>query len=226
MNYLLILTIFPIFYLCKYISDKDINKEPKKLVRRIFIMSIFSVVPIIFLEIELMKYFPADDASLDFTNLFINIFISIALVEEGFKYIIAMINCYFNKEFDEFYDGIVYGVYASLGFALVENILYVFNNFDAAYSTAILRAIISIPGHACFGIVIGYFIAKAKFSNKNKSINLILGLLVPAILHTIYDSLLFYSSDLCVILFFLFYIIMFIYCFILVKKVSRNQYHE
>ena len=226
MNYLLILTIFPIFYLCKYISDKDINKEPKKLLRRIFIMSIFSVVPIIFLEIELMKYFPADDASLDFTNLFINIFISIALVEEGFKYIIAMINCYFNKEFDEFYDGIVYGVYASLGFALVENILYVFNNFDAAYSTAILRAIISIPGHACFGIVIGYFIAKAKFSNKNKSINLILGLLVPAILHTIYDSLLFYSSDLCVILFFLFYIIMFIYCFILVKKVSRNQYHE
>ncbi len=226
MNYLLILTIFPIFYLCKYISDKDINKEPKKLLRRIFIMSIFSVVPIIFLEIELMKYFPADDASLDFTNLFINIFISIALVEEGFKYIIAMINCYFNKEFDEFYDGIVYGVYASLGFALVENILYVFNNLDAAYSTAILRAIISIPGHACFGIVIGYFIAKAKFSNKNKFINLILGLLVPAILHTIYDSLIFYSSDLSVVLFFLFYIILFIYCFILVKKVSRNQYHE
>ncbi len=218
MNYLIVLTIFPVIYLCKYINDKDINKEPKKLLRRIFIMSIISVVPIIFLELMSEDYFPVNGEDLSYSDLFINIFISIALIEEGFKYLIATFNCYFNKEFDEFYDGIVYGVYASLGFAVVENVLYVFSNYDIAYITAILRAIVSIPGHTCFGVIMGYYMSKAKF--EKKFIYLLLSLLIPTILHTFYDGLLFSEQAL---LFFIFYIVMVIYCFKLVKKVSRQQ---
>lgn len=159
--------------------------------------------------------------------MFINIFISIALVEEEFKWLVAYNKGYKSREFDEIYDIIVYTTFASLGFACVENVLYV---LDGGMSVVILRALLSIPGHACFGVLMGYSMSKAKMNqiNGQQSLykrNLLLSLLIPSLFHAIYDSVLMVDMDtsMKLIIFFAFDIAMVIYCFIIVKKMSKVQ---
>ena len=156
-------------------------------------------------------------------------FISVALVEEGFKWFITKLVGYNNKEFDEIYDIIVYAVFASLGFACIENILYVLSN---GFGNAILRALISVPGHTCFAVLMGYFFSEAKIAsmNQNRSIygrNIVLSILVPTIAHTLFDSIIFYAASITslfyVLIFFLFYICMVILCFKMVNDVSKIQ---
>ena len=91
------------------------------------------------------------------------------------------------KAFNEPFDGIVYAVMVSMGFAATENIVYV---FESGFETALLRAITAIPAHATFGILMGYFMGKAKFSNNKIVLNLT-GLLLAVIFHGAYDFFLF-----------------------------------
>ena len=111
---------------------------------------------------------------------------------------------YKNSNFDEIYDIIVYSVFASLVFACLENVLYVFQN-DVI--NAIVRSITFIPRHASFGIAMGYFFAKARVNEMNnnksgKSKNMVLSLIVPTLLHTIYDAIL--MGELSIVYFLLF----------------------
>ena len=92
-----------------------------------------------------------------------------------------------NKEFNEPFDGIVYAVMVSMGFAATENIFYV---LEGGYQTALLRAFTAVPAHATFGILMGYYMGKAKFSNNKIVLNLT-GLLLAIIFHGAYDFFLF-----------------------------------
>ena len=228
MNILIIAAVLPVALLCGYIYKKDPNKEPAGLLAKLFIFGFFSSIPIVILELILNNFFPTKGLY-DFFKMFINVFIAIGLVEEGFKWIISMLLGYRNKEFDEIYDIIVYTVFVSLGFACIENILYVLSN---GLGNAILRAITSIPGHTCFAVIMGYFFAKAKLNemNKNSSLksrNMILSILAPTIAHTFYDALIFHTVDtndlsfLC--LFAVGDIAMVIVCFLVVNKISKMQ---
>lgn len=126
-----------------------------------------------------------------------------------------------NKYFDEKMDGIVYAVFVSLGFAAVENILYLFNNYESFISVGISRAIFSVPGHFCFGILMGYYYSLAKFYPKGPQINKILILIAPIIAHGIYNSILFIinvTSAISIILFFIFIF----FCHKLWKKGSQH----
>lgn len=221
---LLVAAIIPVIILCNHVYQKDINKEPKKLLFKIFMFGVLSCIPIVIVELLLGEIFPVEKEGMNFVTAFINVFISIALVEEGFKWIVTKKCGYDNKEFDEVYDIIVYAVFASLGFACLENILYVLGN---GLGNALLRAVTSIPGHACFGISMGYYLSKAKinsYNNSSKTKNtMLLSIVVPTLLHTAYDALLFIASDLSIILFFVFDITMVVYCFKLVNKMARVQ---
>ena len=226
MQYLLVAAVLPIFILCFFVYKKDPHHEPFKLLVKIFIFGFISALPIVLLEIFLDKIFPTDGVS-NFILIFINVFISVALVEEGFKWLVTLFFGYKNKEFDEIYDIIVYSVFASLGFACIENILYVCTN---GIGNAILRALLSVPGHMCFGIIMGYFLAQAKVGKINKSIsvykkNMVLSILLPTFAHTMYDSLLFYSeyNVLSVLLFFMIDIIMVIMCLLTIGRTSKIQ---
>lgn len=226
MSYLLVAAVLPIFVLCFFVYKKDPHEEPGKLLAKIFALGFFSSIPVLIVEILLGKIFPTSDVS-SFILIFINTFIAIALVEEGFKWIITMVVGYRSKDFDEIYDIVVYSVFASLGFACIENILYVLTR---GIGNAILRAILSVPGHACFGIIMGYFFAQAKIGsiNKNEGIykkNIILSLLIPTICHTLYDAFLLYTqyNILGILLFFMFDITMVVLCFIIVNKISKIQ---
>ena len=226
MQYLLVAAVLPIFLLCFFVYKKDPHHEPGGVLAKIFILGFFSAIPIVVAEMVLDIFFPTDEVS-SFILIFINVFISVALVEEGFKWIITMLFGYRNKEFDEVYDIIVYAVFASLGFACIENILYVFSN---GLGNAILRALLSIPGHMCFGVFMGYFFAQAKVGriNKNQSIftrNIILSILIPTLAHTLYDALLFYVeyNVLSIVLFFMFDITMVVLGIVTINRMSKIQ---
>ena len=117
-------------------------------------------------------------------------FMSAAIPEEFSKLLLLWLFLRKNPYFDERMDGIVYAVCVSLGFAGLENILYVVMNQEWA-SVALSRAIFAVPGHFCFGVVMGYFYSLAKFEPQHRTRYSALALIAPIVAHGIYDSLLF-----------------------------------
>ena len=165
---LLIISILPIIIIGNYIYNKDKEKEPTKLLAKLFISGILSTIFVIVVSIILETLFPIfsnNTEELNTIELIVNVFIGIALVEEFSKWIVIYKIAYNHEEFNEFYDMIVYAAFVSLGFACIENILYVLSN---GIGTGILRAILSVPGHACDGIFMGYYLGLAKISKTNK----------------------------------------------------------
>ncbi|MFZ7945079.1 MULTISPECIES: glutamic-type intramembrane protease PrsW [Bacillaceae] len=162
-----------------YLKD-EYEPEPISFVLRTFIYGALLVFPIMFiqhvLEVEhLLK-----------SNLF-NAFLSSSLLEEFFKWFILFYVVYQHVEFDEPFDGIVYGVAVSLGFATVENIFYLIAN---GIEHAMARALLPVSSHALFGVIMGFYIGKAKFTDGNKAKWVLLSLLLPFTLHGFYDFIL------------------------------------
>ena len=213
----IIAAILPVIIIGIYIYKKDKNKEPTGLLIKLFIGGIASTIITIVLGLILELFLPnlvADNlAKLNTLELIIYAFISVGLVEELSKWIMTYIISYNNKEFDEIYDIIVYSVFVSLGFAALENILYV---MDKGMITAVTRGIFSVPGHTCVGIYMGYYLGLAKIdevknNGKSKNKNLLLSIIVPSFLHGVFDYCLFKSSITYLIIFLLFVIILFLY---------------
>ena len=185
---LLISAIAPVFLVIIYIYIKDkYEKEPKRLMLIAFLLGAIVSIIITSLLYYVFDYIlPLDDHT-SLLQLFIKAFFVVALTEEFSKYVIVRYFAQARKAFNEPFDGIVYAVMVSMGFAATENIVYV---FESGFETALLRAITAIPAHATFGILMGYFMGKAKFSNNKIVLNLT-GLLLAVIFHGAYDFFLF-----------------------------------
>ena len=187
---LLILATLPPLFLAYYMYQKDVHeREPKKLIFFSLLLGAISVIPVLILE-------SIADLTVNEINLFIKVLIGVALVEEGVKYFFLMKFLYIKPDFNEPFDGIVYTVMLSLGFALVENIVYVFGYYsNQGMLTAILRMFTAIPMHTVFGVVMGYYVGLSKFNENKKTSLKITGLLLAVILHFLYDYFLFLSLD-------------------------------
>ena len=98
---------------------------------------------------------------------------------------------YTHKAFDEPYDGITYSVMVSMGFATLENILYV---AEGGMSTAIMRMFLAVPAHAAFAVIMGYYVGLAKFNPSKRNIYLIFGVIGASALHGAYDFALMQQS--------------------------------
>jgi RsiW-degrading membrane proteinase PrsW (M82 family) len=171
-----------------YLRDKY-EKEPRQMLFKAFSLGSLAVAPVIFFELKLNIF---DLAEKSLLGAGYTAFVVAGLVEEGFKFFIFWFFIWRNKNFNEMYDGIVYGVFISLGFATTENIGYVLIN---GFHTAFLRSITAVPAHALFGVVMGYYFGKARFANEKKSTGyLTLAFFVPIVLHGIYDFILFAQS--------------------------------
>lgn len=227
-NISLVMAVLPVVLLALFIYMKDTNKESFPLLAKIFLLGVIMAIPVVIAEIIFGIFFDTDGVT-NFILIFVYVFLSVALIEEGAKFIVTKFIGYDDKEFDEIYDIIVYSAFASLGFACIENILYVFNY---GLGVAVSRALLSVPGHLCFGVLMGYFLAMAKINSINNNNNLyyrnmILSLLVPTLIHTMYDALIIAASNLESTVMFLLFIIfdvnMVIVCFITVSMVSRMQ---
>ena len=224
MNNLLYIAILPVVLLLGYTYKKDTHKEPNKVLAKIFFFGALTVIPAAILEGILSPYFPTENYK-SIGMLFISVFVGVGLVEELVKWLVIKLLIYKSEYFDETFDGIVYAVFASLGFACIENIGYV---FMAGIGTGFVRAITAVPLHACTGITMGYFIGKAKLCTRNnnsskESANILLSILIPTIIHTIYDFLVFTEQIEFVIIWIVFVIAVYIACFILVKKSTQSN---
>jgi protease PrsW len=118
-------------------------------------------------------------------------FIIAALVEELCKFWFCKWYIHNKKAFNEPLDGIVYMVMVAMGFATIENILYIFYKPEVGVQTGLLRMFLAVPGHACWGVIVGYFLGLSKFRPTNKATYTIMGLSVAILLHGIYDAALF-----------------------------------
>ena len=185
---LLLLAVAPALFVIVYIYIKDKHeKEPKHLLIYNFLLgAIVSIIVTTILYFLFTKFFPSFIKESVFDQ-FIKAFLMVGLIEEFSKYIIVRYYAQPKEAFNEPFDGIVYAVMVSMGFALTENIFYV---FEGGIDTAIARAVTAVPAHATFGVLMGYFMGKAKFS-KNKTILNLIGLLFAILFHGAYEFFLF-----------------------------------
>ena len=185
---LLLLAVAPVLTIILYIYFQDrYDKEPTGLLVVSFLLgAIVSVLLVFGLYFVTGHLLPITD-KFSIWQQFIQAFVVVALAEEFSKYIIVKYYAQTRKAFNEPYDGIMYAVMVSMGFACTENILYV---LQGGYSTAILRAFTAVPAHATFGILMGYYMGKAKFSNNRFLLNMA-GLFLAVLFHGAYDFFLF-----------------------------------
>lgn len=222
---LLLLAILPIIILGLYIYNKDIEKEPKLLLFKLFGSGVLSSIFVFLLSYVISEVFISFDIDLnkiDYFNYFIYSFIFVALIEEGCKWLSTRFIGYNSKYFDESFDIIVYSSFVALGFAFLENIMYVFNY---GVSAAILRALISVPGHLSFGIMMGYYMLLSKLSkNKTKKRKyMIYSFLFPFLLHGLYDYLLLLKNTYVLIILFILLFMFFVFNYIKVREVIENN---
>lgn len=185
---LLLFAIAPVLIIIFYIYFKDkYEKEPKRLLFFNFLLgAIVSVIITTILYYGFDIVLPLTKENIVFQQ-FIKAFFVVGLTEEFSKYVIVRFYAQPNKEFNEPFDGIIYAVMVSMGFAATENIFYV---LEGGFQTALIRAFTAVPAHATFGILMGYFMGKAKFSS-NKWILNISGLFLAVLFHGAYDFFLF-----------------------------------
>jgi RsiW-degrading membrane proteinase PrsW (M82 family) len=149
----------------------------------------------------------------------------VACAEESSKYLFMKRETWKNWEFNCQYDGVVYAVFVSLGFALWENISYV---MMYGFGTAIVRAITAIPGHACFGVFMGVFYGIAKRADyRGNSVGSklcrIMAVVVPALLHGAYDYIASMQNTQNGWYFVVFVIILFATSYILVGRSAKKD---
>lgn len=171
-----------------WLRDKY-DREPLKHMFISFMLGVLCAIPAVILSIFLGMFIPVD-----YQNIFsvaIYALIVVAFAEEFAKFLILRFYAYRQKEFNEPFDGIVYGAIISLGFAGIENILYV---VDGGMQVGIMRMFTAVPAHASFGIIMGYYFGLAwRHKDKAKAYKL-KGLLAAIFLHGLYNFFLMQES--------------------------------
>ena len=192
-TYIILLTaLLPVAILVYYIYHKDkISPEPTGQLVKAFFYGILSI-PLSFcisIPLGLIGVYPTEATNI--RESISTAFFGAAIPEEIAKFVMLWLLLRKNRYFDEKMDGIVYAVCVSLGFAALENVMYLFSNAESYISVGIARAIFAVPGHFCFGIMMGYYYSLAKFYPKATPKNKAFILIIPIIFHGVYDSILF-----------------------------------
>jgi len=183
MTNLLIIALAPVVIILVYVYIRDkYEKEPWGLLLKTFLAGAFITLPIIILEGGLSSIGQGLTGLWDAAY---NAFVVAAFSEELFKFLVIYFLIRRSPHFNERFDGIVYAVFVSLGFAAVENVLYV---ISGGLNAGLMRAFTAVPAHAFFGVVMGFYFGKHRFINKSKY--LYLALIWPILLHGAYDFIL------------------------------------
>lgn len=189
---LLALSIAPGIAISLYIFLKDrFNREPHLNLLVCFVLGCLSVLPAILIQLLTTK--PVErlmGGGILYTAVFA--YVIVGLSEEWSKYIMLRSYAFPKKSFDEPFDGIVYSVMIGMGFATVENILYVQQH---GLGTAVVRMFLSVPAHATFAVLMGYFAGKAKFKPERRKFYLFTGIFWAAFFHGTYDFFLFLQGN-------------------------------
>ncbi len=224
--FLIAAAIIPaIFLLVRVYRADKLEKEPTSLLLRLVGLGIFATLIAMALEELGSLLLDLIGDRLDPTVYFLVFyFLIVAGAEEGAKYYLLKRNTWNAPSFDCQFDGVVYAVFVSLGFALWENISYVTRY---GLSTALVRAVTAVPGHACFGVFMGVWYGLAKRAetegDQEKSLHFRrLAVLIPMVLHGAYDYIA-TMGDEHLWVFIAFVAALFLTSFFLIKKASRED---
>lgn len=184
-----------------YYLRKDLHPEPKRMIVKVFLCGALITIPVFFIQLGLSKWL----AKLYSFEFFINYplaiellkwFVVIALTEELLKYIVVRLAILHNGELDEPLDIMLYMVVAALGFAAVENVLYLFSPIDNASFKTILESAMIISFirfigatflHTLCSGLLGYFLALSSIRTHKRFRLTILGISLATLLHGLYN---------------------------------------
>jgi len=226
MLFLIVAAVLPALILVIFIYRKDkFEKEPIPQLLKGFVFGIFSLFASLLLSIPARSIglFPVEAST--FSEHLTTAFWGAAVPEELAKFFFLWLLLKRNKYFNEYFDGIVYAVCVGMGFAAMENIIYLISYFDQWATVGIGRAFVSIPAHFFLAVAMGYFYSKAKFGKpENRKQNLGLAICLPILLHTAVDSLLM-ITEILAISGAAFYAFLVLYIFMLSMSKQRIETH-
>jgi protease PrsW len=171
-----------------YLKDKH-EREPLYLLLTSFLFGIFSTFITLAISYPLNLLITLSEDNI--VDEFFTAIFKVALVEEFSKFFFVRFILFKNKHFNEPFDGIVYAVMVGMGFATLENLMYV---FEYGFETGFLRMFTAVPAHATFAVMMGYYIGQAKFIHAKNLQYGILALLIPTIFHGLYDYFFFIAE--------------------------------
>ncbi len=180
--------LLPPILLLLFVWHKDATKEPFRQLFKAVIFGALICIPAVFWESFMGTLLFNGEEPTTIIGTTLNAFLCAAVPEETLKLIALWLVLRRNPYFDEHFDGIVYAVCVSLGFAAVENVGYVLNHEEAWVSVAVTRALMAVPGHYAFAVFMGYYYSMYHFVRHDTTTAISI-LLVPVLAHGIYDSL-------------------------------------
>jgi RsiW-degrading membrane proteinase PrsW (M82 family) len=215
---ILFISFAPIVLILIFVYYRDkYEKEPLGLLLKSLAIGAFITLPILLIEVWLGEMLKFSNA---IATAFYDGFIVAAFTEELFKYLAFLLIIWRNRNFNELFDGIIYAVFISLGFAAIENFFYVFGKGGGV---GVLRAFTAVPAHAIFGITMGYYFGIARFKEETAKKYLWYALLVSIVLHGFYDFFLMSGNGLLLLSFIPFIIYLWIAGFKKIRQHSANS---
>lgn len=222
-QFVLIAALLPVVLLIAYIYRKDkYMPEPTGQLAKAFLFGILSCPLSFCLSIPFgyMGLYPVEVANLlDGVRL---AFFGAAIPEELAKLLVLWLFLRKNRYFDEKMDGIVYSVCVSLGFAALENVMYLFDNYDNWLSVGVSRALFSVPGHFGFGVLMGYYYSLVAFYPHVSVWHRVMVVAAPVLAHGIFNSILFAFALVPSYMILLMVIVFLVFCCMLWKLGSRK----
>lgn len=219
------LAVLPSVLLLLFVVRRNKNsRDPMSLLVWLAVLGAVSTIPAVVVELVggVLLYYIGLESGTAVYEL-VNCFFIVAMIEELGKFLGMLILTWKNKNFDHSYDGVIYGVCSSLGFATLENILYV---FQGGIGLGILRAVTAIPLHCSCGVIMGYFYSKAR-ENANKGEgaagNMLIAYFSTMGIHGLYDFVL-SIDDTSVILCILVLILSVVLMFLLISHAAKNDH--
>lgn len=219
--------LLPAIVLLRYIYRHDhIEKEPPALLLRLLLGGVLSAFAAILLETVGMWILPGIVPNGTALYYVLFAFLVVAVSEEGAKLFFLKKYSWNQPHFNYMFDGIVYAVFVSLGFAAFENVRYV---FDYGLSVAISRAFLAVPAHMAFAVFMGIFYGRARYhaSRGNTAAaksSLAAGFLAAVMLHGFYDACLMVGTTLSLIIFAGFVVFMYFFVSRLVKTAAAEDH--
>jgi RsiW-degrading membrane proteinase PrsW (M82 family) len=250
---LVIAALVPAIFLCCYVYKKDkVENEPVGLLLLLFFAGVFSCFPAIILENMISPVIGSVFNGLCGLGIPVSIvnipytiathFFGVALVEEGLKWLFLLWITKNNKNFNCTFDGLIYAVFVSLGFAAFENIMYVVQN---GWVNAVMRAVLSVPGHMFFAVMMGYYysrwnlvknaaqteaelvsrgiIEKKAYPEFNYKRDAVLSIVMPILFHGTYNSCCSMNLWIFTIAFYAFVVFMYRHCLGKIKEMSMED---
>ena len=221
---LLIALIPPLFFLIYIYRQDDIESEPRGMIAGLIGLGALSAIPAVLLELGgsyILYQLGLPEESLIY--LLLENFLVVGVSEEICKYTAGRLTTWKSPEFNYRFDGIVYMVSSAIGFAALENVLYV---FSSGFRTGIFRAILSIPLHTICGMFLGYYYGEGKYllmhGDKTGSRNAFWkGLFIAVMIHGAYDFLASLESITALVLFVVLVIVVDIVAFRFMKNAEK-----